>query len=50
MVLEGSGSSSYRQRLPENEYSMMELARRIGVHVPETRLISTTEIQALPDG
>jgi len=34
--------------VPENEYSMMELARRIGVDVPETFLIPIEEIQGLP--
>ena len=36
--------------VPENEFSMMELARRIGINVPETRLIPISEIGNLPDG
>ena len=36
--------------VPENEFSMMELARRIGINVPETRLVPISEIGNLPDG
>jgi len=36
--------------LPENELSMMELARHIGIDVPEVRLVSIEEIEELPDG
>lgn len=36
--------------VPENEYAMMELARRIGVDVPETSLVPIREIEGLPDG
>lgn len=34
--------------VPENEYSMMELARRIGIDVPETALIPLDQIKGLP--
>lgn len=36
--------------VPENEFAMMELARRIGIEVPETRLVRVREIQGLPEG
>ncbi len=36
--------------LPENEYSMMQLARLIGVDVPHNYLINVDEIANLPDG
>lgn len=36
--------------VPENEFAMMELARRIGVDVPRTRLVPIAEIQGLPSG
>lgn len=34
--------------VPENEFSMMELARRIGIDVPETGLIAVDDIDGLP--
>ncbi|HEY7803806.1 MAG TPA: HipA domain-containing protein [Orrella sp.] len=34
--------------LPENEYAMMELARKIGIDVPETRLMPIDQIQGIP--
>jgi len=34
--------------VPENEYAMMELARAIGIEVPEVRLIPLTKIAGLP--
>lgn len=37
-------------RVPENEFSMMELARRVGIDVPETGLVPITEIENLPKG
>ena len=37
-------------QVPENEFSMMELARRIGIDVPETKLVSIHEIDNLPKG
>lgn len=36
--------------LAENEYSMMTLARLIGIDVPEVRLVETAAIQNLPAG
>lgn len=36
--------------LPENEYSMMELARRVGIDVPETTLVPLAKIKGLPAG
>jgi|TARA_E500000318_G_scaffold85190_2_gene81059 serine/threonine-protein kinase HipA len=36
--------------VPENEFSMMELARMIGIDVPETRLLDISDIGNLPDG
>jgi serine/threonine-protein kinase HipA len=38
------------QRVPENEFAMMELARRIGISVPETALIPISQISGLPSG
>ena len=34
--------------IPENEYAMMELARQIGIDVPETKLVPLDEIRGLP--
>ena len=34
----------------ENEFSMMTLARMIGMDIPEVRLVPLEEIQGLPDG
>lgn len=36
--------------VPENEFSMMTLARLVGIDVPPIRLIDTQEIRNLPDG
>ena len=36
--------------LPENEYSMMELARAVGIDVPHVELIKVNLIENLPDG
>ena len=36
------------QGVPENEYAMMELARAIGIDVPEVRLIPMDRIAGLP--
>ncbi len=38
------------QDVPENEFSMMELARRVGISVPETALIPINDISGLPAG
>ncbi len=35
--------------VPENEYAMMSLARMIGINVPETRLVSLSDIIGLPE-
>jgi len=35
-------------KVPENEYSMMELARRVGIDVPETQLLPTSQLQGIP--
>jgi len=37
--------SSVFEGVPENEFSMMELARQIGIDVPETKLIRMDEIE-----
>lgn len=37
------------ETVPENEYAMMELARTIGIDVPEVRLIPIQRIAGLPD-
>lgn len=34
--------------VPENEYVMLELARAIGIQVPQTRLISVADVDGLP--
>jgi serine/threonine-protein kinase HipA len=36
--------------VPENEFAMMELARRVGIAVPETGLIPLSRISGLPSG
>jgi serine/threonine-protein kinase HipA len=36
--------------LPENEFSMMEMARQLGIDVPETRLLSLDQISNIPKG
>jgi serine/threonine-protein kinase HipA len=35
--------------VPENEFAMMEMARRIGIEVPETKLLETKDIEGLPE-
>ncbi len=35
--------------VPENEFAMLELARRIGISVPENKLIDVAGINGLPD-
>lgn len=42
--------STRYQGVPENEYSMMTLARLVGIDVPAVRLIDLAEIQNLPRG
>ena len=36
--------------VPENEFSMMELARKMGMNVPETQLLNIGDIENIPDG
>lgn len=42
--------SSRFDAVPENEYSMMELARMLGMDVPETQLLPINQIASIPDG
>ncbi len=35
--------------VPENEFAMLELARRVGIAVPENRLVDVAEIKGLPE-
>jgi serine/threonine-protein kinase HipA len=35
--------------VPENEFAMLELARRIGISVPENKLIGVASIKGLPE-
>jgi len=42
--------SSRFEDVPENEFSMMELARKIGMDVPETSLIDIKDIANIPSG
>jgi serine/threonine-protein kinase HipA len=35
--------------VPENEYVMMELARAVGIQVPETRLVAPTGLVGIPE-
>ncbi len=37
-------------RVPENEFSMMTLARHVGIDVPLLELVAIDEIENLPDG
>jgi serine/threonine-protein kinase HipA len=38
------------QRVPENEFSMMTLAARLGMDVPEVQLVDVEAIEGLPEG
>ena len=38
------------QGVPENEYAMMELARKIGIDVPKTVLLPINQLHGLPQG
>lgn len=42
--------STKHQDVPENEFAMMELARRVGIDVPETKLVPINQISGLPAG
>ena len=35
--------------VPENEFAMLELARRVGIVVPDNRLVDMAEIKGLPE-
>lgn len=37
------------QNVPLNEFSMMELARKVGINVPEVRLIHRDQLTGIPD-
>ncbi len=41
--------STQFQAVPENEYAMLELARAIGIAVPEVRLVAVRDIEGLPE-
>ena len=40
--------STVYKRMPENEYSVMAMAARVGIDVPETKLVPIAEIEGLP--
>ena len=40
--------SVHYDAVPENEYSMMTLAREVGIEVPETRLVPMGRVEGLP--
>ena len=42
--------SSKFEDVPENEFSMMQLARKIGMDVPETQLLNIRDIENIPNG
>lgn len=42
--------SSIYAGVPENEFTMMELARQVGIDVPETALIPLDQIHGMPKG
>ena len=42
--------STVYAHVPENEFAMMELARRVEIEVPETALVPLSRIEGLPDG
>jgi len=37
------------QAVPENEFTMLELARRVGIAVPENKLVDISTIKGLPE-
>jgi len=41
--------SARYQAVPENEFTMLELARRIGIAVPENKLVDISTIKGLPE-
>ena len=55
--VDGAGGSwivklpwSAHEGVPENEFSMMELARLVGIDVPDNKLISIDDIENIPAG
>lgn len=42
--------SSRFEAVPENEFAMMEMARMLGMDVPETQLLSIDQIGNIPEG
>ncbi len=42
--------SSRFNGVPENEFSVMEMARQIGINVPKTQLLSISDIANIPKG
>jgi len=41
-------ASSQLTNIPENEYSMLQLASLVGIEIPEVRLVKTANIENLP--
>jgi serine/threonine-protein kinase HipA len=41
--------SARYKALPENEFAMLELARRVGISVPENKLVDIASIKGLPE-
>src|SRR5260221_419223 len=41
--------SARYEAVPENEFAMMELARRVGISVPENKLVDIASIKGLPE-
>ena len=37
-------------KVPENEFAMMELARRVGIEVPDIQLVPVGDVRGLPSG
>lgn len=55
--VDGAGGSwivklpwSSHEGVPENEFSMMELARLVGIDIPENKLVGIDEIENIPEG
>lgn len=42
--------SSRFAQVPENEYAMLELARQLGMNVPETQLVPISQVANIPQG
>jgi serine/threonine-protein kinase HipA len=41
--------SAHYKAVPENEFAMLELARRVGISVPENKLVDIAGIKSLPE-